>query len=49
MRITDATVIVCSAGRNFVTLKVTTEDGIMDWVMPLCQAAGSRGGFYAGF
>src|SRR5499427_4801415 len=28
MRITDAKVIVCSPGRNFVTLKVTTEDGI---------------------
>src|SRR3981189_1028267 len=28
MRITDAKVVVCSPGRNFVTLKVTTEDGI---------------------
>src|SRR5262244_4363119 len=28
MRITDAKVIVCSPGRNFVTLKVTAEDGI---------------------
>jgi mannonate dehydratase len=28
MRITDAKVIVCSPGRNFVTLKVTTEDGV---------------------
>jgi len=28
MRITDAKVIVCSPGRNFVTLKVTVEDGI---------------------
>jgi mannonate dehydratase len=28
MRITDAKVMVCSPGRNFVTLKVTTEDGI---------------------
>src|SRR5882762_8231961 len=28
MRITDAKVIVCSPGRNFVTLKVATEDGI---------------------
>src|SRR5215470_17457131 len=28
MRITDAKVIVCSPGRNFVTLKITTEDGI---------------------
>jgi mannonate dehydratase len=27
MKITDAKVIVCSPGRNFVTLKVTTEDG----------------------
>lgn len=28
MRITGAKVIVCSPGRNFVTLKITTEDGI---------------------
>jgi mannonate dehydratase len=28
MRIVDATVIVCSPGRNFVTLKLVTEDGI---------------------
>ena len=28
MRIVDAKVIVCSPGRNFVTLKLTTEDGI---------------------
>jgi mannonate dehydratase len=28
MKIADAHVIVCSPGRNFVTLKVTTEDGI---------------------
>ncbi|HXG57136.1 MAG TPA: D-mannonate dehydratase ManD [Vicinamibacterales bacterium] len=28
MKITDARVIICSPGRNFVTLKVTTEDGI---------------------
>ena len=28
MRITDAKVIVCSPGRNFVTLKLITEDGI---------------------
>src|SRR5205085_6865049 len=28
MKITDAKVIVCSPGRNFVTLKVTTQDGI---------------------
>jgi mannonate dehydratase len=28
MRITDAKVIICSPGRNFVTLKITTEDGI---------------------
>src|SRR5688572_20593567 len=28
MRIADARVIVCSPGRNFVTLKVITEDGI---------------------
>src|SRR2546430_8302130 len=28
MRIVDARVIVCSPGRNFVTLKVVTEDGV---------------------
>ena len=28
MRIVDARVIVCSPGRNFVTLKLTTEDGV---------------------
>src|ERR1700682_3083945 len=28
MRITDAKVIVCCPGRNFVTAKITTEDGI---------------------
>src|SRR5881409_3128149 len=28
MKINDAKVIVCSPGRNFVTLKITTEDGI---------------------
>jgi mannonate dehydratase len=28
VKITDAKVIVCSPGRNFVTLKLTTEDGI---------------------
>jgi mannonate dehydratase len=28
MKITDAKLIICSPGRNFVTLKVTTEDGI---------------------
>ena len=28
MRIIDAKVIVCSPGRNFVTLKITTEDGV---------------------
>ena len=28
MRIVDARVIVCSPGRNFVTLKVTTENGV---------------------
>jgi mannonate dehydratase len=27
MRIVDAKVIVCSPGRNFVTLKIMTEDG----------------------
>jgi mannonate dehydratase len=29
MKITDAKVIVCSPGRNFVTLKLVTEDGII--------------------
>src|SRR5882724_7638923 len=28
LKITDAKVLVCSPGRNFVTLKLTTEDGI---------------------
>src|SRR5258708_14089493 len=28
MRITDGKVIICSAGRNFVTLKLVTEDGV---------------------
>jgi len=28
MRIADARVIVCSPGRNFVTLKITTDDGL---------------------
>src|SRR6185436_8199040 len=28
MKIVDAKVIVCSPGRNFVTLKVTTDDGV---------------------
>src|SRR6202040_3976161 len=28
MRIVDGKVIVCSPGRNFVTLKLTTEDGL---------------------
>ena len=28
MNIVDARVIVCSPGRNFVTLKITTADGI---------------------
>src|SRR6266852_1274612 len=28
VKIVDAKVIVCSPGRNFVTLKITTEDGI---------------------
>src|SRR5271168_1539037 len=28
MKITDAKMIVCSPGRNFVTLKITTEDGV---------------------
>src|SRR6202049_1174108 len=28
MRITEAKLIVCSPGRNFVTLKIVTEDGV---------------------
>ncbi len=28
MKITDAKVVVCGPGRNFVTLKITTEDGL---------------------
>ena len=28
MKITDAKVIICSPGRNFVTLKIVTEDGL---------------------
>jgi mannonate dehydratase len=28
MKILDAKIIICSPGRNFVTLKITTEDGI---------------------
>src|SRR3989441_8225269 len=28
MKIAEAKVIVCSPGRNFVTLKLTTEDGV---------------------
>lgn len=28
MKITDARVIVCSPGRNFVTLKVMTDQGV---------------------
>jgi mannonate dehydratase len=28
MKIVDAKVIVCSPGRNFVTLKLITEDGV---------------------
>jgi len=28
MRITEAKVVICSPGRNFVTLKITTEDGL---------------------
>lgn len=31
MRIAEARVIVCSPDRNFVTLKVTTEDGTVGW------------------
>lgn len=31
MKITNAEVIVCSPGRNFVTLKVTTESGLHGW------------------
>ena len=34
MKITDAKVIVCCPGRNFVTLKITTEDGVTAWATP---------------
>lgn len=30
-RITSAEVIVCAPGRNFVTLKITTDDGLIGW------------------
>ncbi len=30
MKIVDARVVVCSPGRNFVTLKLVTEDGLHD-------------------
>lgn len=30
-RIERAEVIVCSPGRNFVTLEITTSDGIVGW------------------
>lgn len=31
MKITDASVVVTSPGRNFVLLKITTEDGVIGW------------------
>lgn len=31
MKITDASVVVTSPGRNFVLLKITTEDGVVGW------------------
>lgn len=31
MRIIEARVIVCSPGRNFVTLKIVTDDGVVGW------------------
>jgi mannonate dehydratase len=34
MKIIDAKVIVTCPGRNFVTLKITTEDGPMGSVTP---------------
>ena len=38
LKIVDARVIVCSPGRNFVTLKVTTEDGIHGLVPGILRA-----------
>ena len=29
--IADCRVVVCSPGRNFVTLKVTDSDGVVGW------------------
>ena len=31
MKIVDAKVIVCCPGRNFVTLKITTDEGVVGW------------------
>ena len=39
MKIVDGKVIVCSPGRNFVTLKLTTEDGITGSAMRRSMAA----------
>jgi len=43
MRITDAKVIVCSPGRNFVTLKITTEDGVYKSGGEVSHKTGSHG------
>lgn len=34
MKIVGAEVFVTCPGRNFVTLKITTDEGIVGWVMP---------------
>ena len=31
MKIIEAKVIVCCPGRNFVTLKITTDEGVIGW------------------
>jgi len=31
MKIVEAKVIVCCPGRNFVTLKITTDEGVVGW------------------
>jgi mannonate dehydratase len=43
MRISDAKVIVCSPGRNFVTLKITTEDSVYKSGGDVSRKKGSHG------
>ena len=40
-KIKSARVIVTCPGRNFVTLKIETEDGVTAWAMPRSTAASS--------